>query len=72
MRHATLLGVRLTKKALGHEVDAAALEAVIATEDRNQVPCLQSLDFAGGVIAFPEECEPKYTGAVGALPPEGD
>ncbi|MBI5256459.1 MAG: enoyl-CoA hydratase/isomerase family protein [Burkholderiales bacterium] len=62
MLHATPLGLRLTKDALGHAVDAASLEAVIALEDRNQVLCSQSEDFQEGVRAFIEKRAPHYKG----------
>src|SRR5258706_11299680 len=37
MLHATPLGLRLTKEALSHAIDAQGLEAAIAMEDRNQI-----------------------------------
>lgn len=60
MLHATSLGLRLTKEALGHAIDASALEAVIAMEDRNQVLCSQSEDFAEGIAAFKAKRRPGY------------
>ncbi|WP_322028010.1 enoyl-CoA hydratase/isomerase family protein [Burkholderia sp. BCC1977] len=56
------LGLRLTKEALGHAVDAACLEAAIAMEDRNQILCLQGEDFEEGITAFLEKRSPRYTG----------
>jgi enoyl-CoA hydratase len=60
MLHATPLGLRLTKDALNHAIDAAGLEAVIALEDRNQILCAQSDDFAEGISAFLEKRTPRY------------
>lgn len=60
MLHATPLGLRLTKEALNHAIDAAGLEAVIALEDRNQILCAQSDDFAEGISAFLEKRTPRY------------
>ena len=60
MLHATPLGLRLTKEALNHAIDAGSLEAVIAMEDRNQVLSSQSEDFGEGVAAFLEKRKPRY------------
>ena len=60
MLHATPLGLRFTKEALGYAVDAANLEAVIAMEDRQQMLCTQSPDYAEGVAAFLEKRAPRY------------
>ena len=60
MLHATPLGLRLTKEALNHAIDAGSLEAVIAMEDRNQVLSSQSEDFDEGVAAFLEKRKPHY------------
>ena len=46
MLHATPLGLRLTKEALNHAIDAQGLEAAIAMEDRNQILASQDGDFA--------------------------
>lgn len=54
------LGLRLTKEALGHAVDAGSLEAVIAMEDRQQVLCTQDPDFREGMQAFLEKRAPAY------------
>jgi len=62
MLNATPLGLRLTKEALGHAVDAGSMEAVIAMEDRNQVLCTQGEDFAEGIAAFLEKRPPRYAG----------
>jgi enoyl-CoA hydratase len=61
MLHATPLGLRLTKEALNHAIDAQSLEATIAMEDRNQILCAQGEDFLEGVSAFLEKREPKYS-----------
>ena len=61
MLHATPLGLRLTKEALNHAIDAQSLEAAIAMEDRNQILCAQGEDFREGVSAFLEKREPKYS-----------
>ena len=58
--HATPLGLRLTKEALNHAIDAGSLEAAIAMEDRNQVLSSQSEDFEEGVAAFLEKRAPRY------------
>jgi enoyl-CoA hydratase/carnithine racemase len=60
MLNATPLGLRLTKEALNHAIDASGLEAVIAMEDRNQILCAQSPDFAEGIAAFREKRPPVY------------
>lgn len=57
------LGLRLTKECLSASVDAASLEQVIAMEDRNQVLCTQSADFAEGVRAFLQKRPPQYSDA---------
>jgi enoyl-CoA hydratase/carnithine racemase len=62
MLNASPMGLRLTKEALGHAIDAGSMEAVIAMEDRNQVLCVQSEDFAEGISAFLEKRPPRYSG----------
>jgi len=61
MLHATPLGLRLTKEALNHAIDAQSLEAAIAMEDRNQILCAQGEDFREGISAFLEKREPSYS-----------
>jgi enoyl-CoA hydratase len=61
MLHATPLGLRLTKEALNHAIDAQGLEAAIAMEDRNQILCSQDGDFSEGVRAFLEKRKPVYS-----------
>ena len=60
LMHATPLGLRLTKEALNHAVDAQGLEAVIAMEDRNQILTSRGEDFGEGVRAFLEKRPPRY------------
>ena len=60
---AAALGLRLTKEALNHAIDAQGLEAAIAMEDRNQILCVQGEDFQEGVRAFLEKRPPVYGGA---------
>jgi enoyl-CoA hydratase len=60
MLHATPLGLRLTKEALNHAIDAGSLEAAIAMEDRNQILCAQGEDFREGISAFLEKRAPRY------------
>jgi enoyl-CoA hydratase len=60
MLHATPLGLRLTKEALNHAIDAQGLEAAIAMEDRNQILASSDGDFAEGVRAFLEKRRPQY------------
>jgi enoyl-CoA hydratase/carnithine racemase len=55
------LGLRLTKECLNTSLDAGSLEAVIAMEDRNQILCTRSEDFAEGVRAFLEKRPPRYS-----------
>jgi enoyl-CoA hydratase len=59
--HATPLGLRLTKEALNHAIDAGSLEAAIAMEDRNQILCAQGEHFREGISAFLEKREPHYS-----------
>ena len=61
MLHATPLGLRLTKEALNHAIDAGGLEAAIAMEDRNQILASSDGDFQEGVQAFLEKRKPNYS-----------
>jgi enoyl-CoA hydratase len=56
----TPLGLRLTKEGVNYAVDSASLEAAIAMEDRQQVLCTATADFAEGVAAFVEKRKPVY------------
>ena len=58
--NATPLGLRLTKEALNHAIDAGSLDAVIAMEDRNQVLTSRDPNFREGVSAFLEKRAPNY------------
>jgi enoyl-CoA hydratase len=60
MLRATPLGLRLTKEALNHAIDAGSLEAVIAMEDRNQILCTRDADFSEAITAFREKREPRF------------
>lgn len=60
MLRASPLGLRLTKDALGLSLDAGGMEAVIATEDRNQVLCAVTEDCREAKAAFIEKREPVY------------
>jgi Enoyl-CoA hydratase/carnithine racemase len=60
MLNATPLGLRLTKEALNHAIDAQGLEAAIAMEDRNQILASADGDFEEGVRAFLEKRKPVY------------
>ncbi len=62
MLHATPLGLRLTKEALGHAIDGNSMEAVMAMEDRNQILCSRSEDFREGMAAFLDKRAPVYSG----------
>jgi enoyl-CoA hydratase/carnithine racemase len=60
MLSASPLGLSLSKECLNISVDAGSLEAVVAMEDRNQVLCTRSPDFAEGVQAFMAKRKPVY------------
>ncbi len=60
MLAATPIGLRMTKEGIGLAVDAGSLEAAIAVENRNQIMCSQSRDFAEGLKAFVEKRRPIY------------
>jgi enoyl-CoA hydratase/carnithine racemase len=59
---ASPMGLRLTKEGLAIAIDAPSLEAAMAIENRNQVLCARSKDFAEGMRAFLEKRPPVYTG----------
>ncbi|WP_084399754.1 enoyl-CoA hydratase/isomerase family protein [Henriciella aquimarina] len=60
MLRATPLGLRLTKDALNHTIDAQGLEAAMALEDRNQMLTAQDPNFHEGIAAFMEKRMPVY------------
>src|SRR5262249_49470702 len=53
------LGLRLTKEALGANVNAS-LDEAIALEDRNQILCAMSGDVREGLQAFIEKRPPRF------------
>jgi enoyl-CoA hydratase/carnithine racemase len=57
------MGLRLTKEGLNLAVDAPSLEAAMAIENRNQVLCARTEDFAEGLRAFIEKRRPVYRDA---------
>ena len=46
MLSATAIGLRMTKEGLFYSIDAPSLEAAMAIENRNQLMCAQSREFA--------------------------
>ncbi len=58
---ASPMGLRLTKDGLNFAIDAPSLDAAMAIENRNQLLCGQSPDFAEGLRAFIEKRRPNYT-----------
>jgi enoyl-CoA hydratase/carnithine racemase len=56
------IGLRMTKEGLAMAVDASSLESAMAIENRNQILCSRSDDFAEGRRAFIEKRRPVYTG----------
>jgi len=61
MLAASPMGLRLTKEGLAMAVDATSLTAAMAIENRNQVLCSRTNDFAEGRRAFLEKRAPVYT-----------
>ncbi|MBS0481261.1 MAG: enoyl-CoA hydratase/isomerase family protein [Proteobacteria bacterium] len=59
--HASPMGLRMTKEGLAMAIDAASLEAAMAIENRNQVMCAKSANFAEGMRAFIEKRAPVYS-----------
>ena len=57
------MGLRLTKEGLALATDAPSLEAAMAIENRNQVLCSRSEDFAEGMRAFLEKRAPVFKDA---------
>jgi enoyl-CoA hydratase/carnithine racemase len=56
------IGLRMTKEGLARAIDATSLEAAMAIENRNQLMCAASADFAEGMRAFIEKRAPVYSG----------
>ena len=48
---------------MNQAINASSLEAAMAIENRNQLMCAQSPDFAEGQRAFLEKRRPVYSGA---------
>jgi enoyl-CoA hydratase/carnithine racemase len=57
------MGLRLTKEGLALAIDAPSLEAAMAIENRNQVLCSRTEDFAEGMRAFLEKRAPIFKDA---------
>lgn len=55
------IGLRMTKDGLNQAINASSLEAAMAIENRNQLMCAQSPDFAEGQRAFLEKRRPVYS-----------
>lgn len=60
MLAATPMGLRLTKEALNHALDAPGLEAAMAMEDRHQSLLALSEDAAEAARAFAEKRPPQF------------
>ncbi|GGE06106.1 enoyl-CoA hydratase [Polymorphobacter glacialis] len=56
------IGLRMTKEGLAMAIDAPGLEAAMAIENRNQLMCAATSDFAEGMRAFLEKRPAVYTG----------
>jgi enoyl-CoA hydratase len=54
------MGLRMTKEALDHGIDAQSLDAAMAMEDRQQILMLQTADYVEAVGAFLEKRQPKF------------
>ena len=55
------IGLRMTKEGLAMAIDASSLEAAMAIENRNQLMCARTEDFAEGMKAFMEKRTPVYS-----------
>jgi len=62
MLAASPIGLRMTKEGLAMAMDAPSLEAAMAIENRNQLMCASTEDFAEGMRAFLEKRKPVYVG----------
>ncbi|MFC0588787.1 enoyl-CoA hydratase/isomerase family protein [Novosphingobium aquiterrae] len=58
--HASPMGLRMTKEGLVMAIDAGSLESAMAIENRNQLMCAKSANFAEGMRAFIEKRAPVY------------
>jgi enoyl-CoA hydratase/carnithine racemase len=56
----TPFGLRLTKDAINHAIDANSIEAAMAMEDRQQILCTATGEFNEAVAAFMEKRKPVY------------
>jgi enoyl-CoA hydratase len=54
------IGLRMTKEALDHAIDAQSLDAAMALEDRQQILTLQTADHVEAISAFIEKRAPKF------------
>lgn len=62
MLRAAPMGLRLTKEALNHALDAPGLEAAMAMENRHQSLLSLSGDAKEAIAAFGEKRPPRFTG----------
>lgn len=54
-------GVDMTKEVMWANLDAPSLEAAIELENRTQILCAQTADFAEALRAFIDKRDPKFT-----------
>ena len=54
------IGLRMTKEALDHAIDAQSLDAAMAMEDRQQILTLQTADHVEAIGAFLEKRKPDF------------
>ena len=54
------MGLRLTKEAVNHAIDAGSLDAAMAMEDRHQTLLMMTGDSKEAVMSFLEKREPDY------------
>jgi enoyl-CoA hydratase len=62
MLAAAPMGLRLTKEALNHALDATGLEAAMALENRHQSLLALTDDAREAIAAFREKRRPRFTG----------
>ena len=60
MLRASPMGLRLTKEAVNHAIDAGSLDAALAMEDRHQTLLMMTEDSKEAVMSFLEKREPEY------------